>query len=323
LVIISDDQDRLFSRKIVLAKFHLIVLLLKNAWNSEKKIADTIDKNFKKEEVGMKHTTRQKPTVRGKATFKHLAAAFAGAVMMSAMMLPGIPMTTAHAAVNTNVNSSQRTSKPSRQGSQMTFQSSAGDRFSSNLQPKVNTNQVDNQVSPQRNVTTQANNFQLQRSEAQVNNQVEANKDAVKPTADKATGPAAAKPSPSNTTKQDGAKSTSSKKKSSPTDHKKVVEVKATAYASGSKDNDQWGDKTFTGTKIRPGVIAVDPSVIPLGSKVYVEYPDGHGEYAVAEDTGGAIKGNRIDVVKSTEHEASNFGIQNVKVHVVKPPTKS
>jgi 3D (Asp-Asp-Asp) domain-containing protein len=102
-----------------------------------------------------------------------------------------------------------------------------------------------------------------------------------------------------------------------PTNFKQVLNIKATAYAPGAHDNDQWGSKTFLGTTIRPGVIAVDPSVIPLGSRVYIQYPDGHGEYAVAEDTGGAIKGNRIDIAKTTVGKAQDFGIQHVKVYVM------
>jgi 3D (Asp-Asp-Asp) domain-containing protein len=105
-----------------------------------------------------------------------------------------------------------------------------------------------------------------------------------------------------------------------PNHYQQVLNISATAYAPGAHDNDQWGDKTFTGTQVRPGIIAVDPHVIPLGSRVYIEYPDGHGEYVTAEDTGGAIKGNRIDIAKQTVHEAENFGIQNVRLYVVESP---
>lgn len=59
--------------------------------------------------------------------------------------------------------------------------------------------------------------------------------------------------------------------------------------------------------------IAVDPRVIPLGSRVYVE---GYG-YAVAEDTGGAIKGNRIDLFFPTEGECESWGVRSVKVYVL------
>lgn len=108
-----------------------------------------------------------------------------------------------------------------------------------------------------------------------------------------------------------------------PQNYEKVVNVKATAYAPGAADNDQWGDKTHLGTQVRPGVIAVDPRIIPLGSRVFIQYPDGHGEYAVAEDTGGAIKGNRIDVAKWTRTQAKDFGIKSAKVFVLSSPSKT
>lgn len=100
----------------------------------------------------------------------------------------------------------------------------------------------------------------------------------------------------------------------------KVLDITATAYAPGPHDNDQWGDKTHMGTKVRPGVIAVDPRIIPLGSRVMIKYPDGSKEYAVAEDTGGAIKGHRIDIAKWTVKEAYRFGIKPVKVYVLSTP---
>ncbi|MBC8014278.1 MAG: hypothetical protein H7X79_00855 [Sporomusaceae bacterium] len=107
-----------------------------------------------------------------------------------------------------------------------------------------------------------------------------------------------------------------------PANYKEVLNIKATAYAPGPHDNGKWGNLTHIGTQVRPGIIAVDPNVIPLGSRVYIEYPDGHGEYAIAEDTGGAIKGNRVDIAKWSVNEAYDFGIQNVKVYVVDSPSK-
>lgn len=97
----------------------------------------------------------------------------------------------------------------------------------------------------------------------------------------------------------------------------KVMNIKATAYTSGKEDNGIWDDKTHIGTKVRPGIIAVDPKVIPLGSKVYIEFPTGKGMYAVAEDTGGAIKGNRIDIALENRDKVTEFGIQDVKVHLM------
>jgi len=61
-------------------------------------------------------------------------------------------------------------------------------------------------------------------------------------------------------------------------------------------------------------IIAVDPKVIPLHSKVYIE---GLGYY-YAEDVGGAIKGNRIDVLYSTHQEALEFGVKEMKVIIVR-----
>ncbi|WP_156626730.1 hypothetical protein [Clostridium tertium] len=59
--------------------------------------------------------------------------------------------------------------------------------------------------------------------------------------------------------------------------------------------------------------VAVDPNVIPLGSKVFVE---GYG-YAIASDTGGAIKGNKIDLYFNTVADCYSFGRRTVTVHVV------
>ncbi len=63
------------------------------------------------------------------------------------------------------------------------------------------------------------------------------------------------------------------------------------------------------------GVVAVDPRLIPLGSKLYIE---GYG-YALAGDTGGAIKGNRIDLGHTTFREANSVGRRRVTVWVLSP----
>ncbi|MGN7388803.1 ubiquitin-like domain-containing protein [Sporosarcina sp. SAFN-015] len=90
--------------------------------------------------------------------------------------------------------------------------------------------------------------------------------------------------------------------------------VTATAYTAHC--NGCTG-KTATGIDLRANpnlkVIAVDPSVIPLGSKVWVE---GYG-YAIAGDTGGAIKGKKIDLHVPTKSAAYNFGRRTVKVKVI------
>ncbi|CAM3736256.1 3D domain-containing protein [Mesobacillus zeae] len=93
-----------------------------------------------------------------------------------------------------------------------------------------------------------------------------------------------------------------------------VITVSSTAYTANCEG---CSGTTATGLdlKANPGskVIAVDPSVIPLGSKVYVE---GYG-YATASDTGGAIKGNKIDVFFPSNDDAIAWGRKQVKVTVI------
>ena len=66
------------------------------------------------------------------------------------------------------------------------------------------------------------------------------------------------------------------------------------------------------GTRARVGEIAVDPSVIPLGSRVYIK---GVGA-RIAEDTGGNIKGNTIDIYMNTLGECRRWGARTVTVYV-------
>ena len=93
---------------------------------------------------------------------------------------------------------------------------------------------------------------------------------------------------------------------------KRVFTVRSTAYTSDPRENGGW-NVTAIGTKIRRGVIAVDPRVITLRTRVYVE---GYG-FATAEDTGGAIKGNKIDVVMDTNAQSRNWGVRNVKIYIL------
>ncbi|RST71125.1 DUF348 domain-containing protein [Siminovitchia acidinfaciens] len=94
----------------------------------------------------------------------------------------------------------------------------------------------------------------------------------------------------------------------------KELYMNATAYTA---DCNGCSGVTSTGINLNANpnakVIAVDPSVIPLGSKVWVE---GYG-YAVAGDTGGAIKGNKIDVHVKSKGQAINFGRKRVKVRII------
>ena len=73
------------------------------------------------------------------------------------------------------------------------------------------------------------------------------------------------------------------------------------------------GNRTATGTWPSRGTIAVDPEVIPLGSKLYVE---GYGE-GIAEDTGGAIKGEIIDLYMEDRNEALSWGRRQVEVRII------
>lgn len=98
-----------------------------------------------------------------------------------------------------------------------------------------------------------------------------------------------------------------------PANYRKMLAMTATAYAPGPLDNGRWNDLTHLGGKVRKGVVAVDPKVVPLGTRLWVE---GYGE-AVAEDTGSAIKGNRIDLAFNTRPEALAYGIKNVRVYVL------
>jgi 3D (Asp-Asp-Asp) domain-containing protein len=76
---------------------------------------------------------------------------------------------------------------------------------------------------------------------------------------------------------------------------------------------------TATGTAARAGrTVAVDPKIIPLGSKIYIE---GLGE-RIAEDVGGGITGQHIDVYLGTVPQARHFGVQRGTVSVIAPPQK-
>ena len=88
------------------------------------------------------------------------------------------------------------------------------------------------------------------------------------------------------------------------------IYVSATAYSAYDPGN---SNRTATGTLVRHGVIAVDPSVIPLGTRVFIP---GYGE-AVAEDVGYAIKGYRIDVAFDSHAEALMFGRQDLEIFIM------
>lgn len=96
---------------------------------------------------------------------------------------------------------------------------------------------------------------------------------------------------------------------------------KSTAYSADPSENGGYAALDYMGNHLSIGTVAVDPSVIPLGSKLYIEgyqfngLPAG-GMYAYATDTGGSIKGNRIDIfIPGSSQSLKKFGIQTVKVY--------
>lgn len=118
----------------------------------------------------------------------------------------------------------------------------------------------------------------------------------------------------SNNNSSSNSNNGSSSSNNSPTNgYKKVLSMTATAYTGG----------TLTAMGLKPvrnpngiSTIAVDPSVIPLGSKVYIP---GYG-YAIASDTGGAIKGDIIDLYMNSESACNSWGRRPVTVYIVAYP---
>ena len=93
-------------------------------------------------------------------------------------------------------------------------------------------------------------------------------------------------------------------------DYSRVIHVEATAYSSAEPGLSAY---TALGTLCQRGVIATDPSIIPLGTRVFIP---GYG-YAVAEDTGGAIVGHKIDVAFDTVAECYEFGRQFIDIYIL------
>ena len=105
---------------------------------------------------------------------------------------------------------------------------------------------------------------------------------------------------------------------------RRVITMKATAYdlsfeSTGMRPDQKGYGLTASGMKAQYGVVAVDPKVIPLGTKLYIESVDGKYVYgdAVAGDTGGAIKGNKIDLFMNSRQDCLNFGVRQVNVYIV------
>jgi 3D (Asp-Asp-Asp) domain-containing protein len=97
---------------------------------------------------------------------------------------------------------------------------------------------------------------------------------------------------------------------------KKSFYVTATAYTQRAEEGTADGI-TKTETRVTEGrTVAVDPDMIPLGSKLYLDFPSVKGYY-IAEDIGGAIKSNRIDIYMNSLTDARNFGRQKGTVTII------
>ncbi len=104
---------------------------------------------------------------------------------------------------------------------------------------------------------------------------------------------------------------------SKPTRYSQVKTFQATAYDASPADNGIWAGKTSTGMPLVYGVVAVDPRVIPYGTKMYIESVDGqyiYG-YAIAGDCGGAIKGNKVDLFFPSRSDCYQFGRRDVNIY--------
>lgn len=119
----------------------------------------------------------------------------------------------------------------------------------------------------------------------------------------KVSGPAIAEPNPPSLVAKTTAPSASN------TDFEVAPQTyTATAYSLRGR--------TASGKPVTRGLIAADPSVLPLGTRVRLEAGSFSGEYLVA-DTGGAVKGRRIDIWTPTAREALQFGRRAVKLTVL------
>ncbi len=95
-----------------------------------------------------------------------------------------------------------------------------------------------------------------------------------------------------------------------PSRYSRSLVMRASAYSAQDPGN---GSYTYRGNLLRKGLVAVDPSVIPLGTRLYIK---GYG-YAIADDIGSAIRGNTIDLAFDSRRDALNFGVQRVTVYIV------
>jgi 3D (Asp-Asp-Asp) domain-containing protein len=101
---------------------------------------------------------------------------------------------------------------------------------------------------------------------------------------------------------------------------RRELDLETTGYDPGPADNTSaWVGSTRSGRRARFGIVAVDPALIPLGTRVYVE---GYGP-ALAADVGGAIKGRRMDLCFNTSSEARDWGRRKRRVWIVDPAPRA
>ncbi len=96
----------------------------------------------------------------------------------------------------------------------------------------------------------------------------------------------------------------------------RVIRVRTTGYYVGEKTVP--GNVTYLGYKLERGLVAVDPKIIPLGTRLYVS---GYG-YAYAADTGSAIKGLRMDLAVKDKYEEARFNHYDVPVYILEKAKK-
>lgn len=104
----------------------------------------------------------------------------------------------------------------------------------------------------------------------------------------------------------------STEKKTKKSVNYKTLTARVTAYCGCTSCSGKWGTQTSTGATCTQGrTIAVDPSVIPLGSKVEI-----NGHTYTAEDTGGGVKGNHIDIYFASHSATQAWGSKTLTVKV-------
>ncbi len=91
----------------------------------------------------------------------------------------------------------------------------------------------------------------------------------------------------------------------------RVIAARVSAYTYQVPGNGAHGTITRSGTEARWGTVAVDPQVIPLGTRLRIE---GYDDLFIAEDTGGAVYGNRIEIFFPNENAALQFGVRYLQV---------